>query len=66
MAKARGILMRYWVIFVSSNQLKEVVLAVLRGGDMVAGTYIPSGTPIPYNVSELDALEVTTRLEFEE
>lgn len=53
------------VIFAPSGQIKKVVEAVARGGDVVAGVFVPSGTPNPFTTSELNALEVTTDLTFE-
>ena len=52
------------VIFVPSSQVKDVVFTVSRGGGTVAGTYIPAGSPAPFDTRELDDLEVTTRLTF--
>ena len=52
------------VIFVPSNQVKDIVFAVSRGGGTVAGTYIPAGSPAPFDTRELNALEVTNHLTF--
>lgn len=37
----------------------------IPAGGMVAGTFIPAGSPAPFDTRTLDDLEVTTRLTFE-
>lgn len=51
------------VIFTPHNQVRAVVEAVMRGGD-VDGTYIPAGHDYKVDTRILRGLETTTELDF--